>query len=53
MKELIEKDHKEDCEIERLGEKMMQLQIQPHMFRDLNNYVKEDKAFFTGVSIEI
>lgn len=25
MKELIEKSHKEECEIERLGERMMQL----------------------------
>lgn len=53
MKEFIEKDHAQDCEIERLAEKLMQLQIQPHMFRELSNKVKEDKQFFNGVVIEI
>ena len=53
MKELIEKDHAQDCEVERLAEKMMQLQIQPHMFRELSNVVKDDKQFFAGVTIEI
>lgn len=53
MQELIKAEHTAECEIERATEQMMQLQIQPHMFRELSNYVKEDKQTFAGVSIEI
>ena len=40
MEEIVLKEYKADCDIERLGEKMMQLQIQPHLFREFNNLVK-------------
>ncbi|CDW78721.1 ribosome maturation protein sbds-like [Stylonychia lemnae] len=53
MKDFIEKEHQNDCEIERLGERLMQLQIQPNMFRELSNVVKENKEFYNGVVIEI
>ena len=49
----MKSNHGEECEIERIGEKMMQLTIQPHLFRDLNNIVKEEKEFYQDVCIEI
>ena len=53
MKEELLKNHATECEVEKLTEKMMQLQIQPNMFREINNIVKNEKAFYSEVSIEI
>eukprot|EP00347_Sterkiella_histriomuscorum_P002246 403368911 len=53
LKEVIERDYAQDYEVERIGEKFMQCQIQPNMFRELNNIVKDDKQFYSGVTIEI
>jgi len=46
LQEFIQKEHASECEIERVTAQMMQLQIQPHLFRELSNYVKEDKQLF-------
>ena len=32
---------------------MMQVKIEPHLFRDLNEFINKDKAFFDNVSIEV
>ena len=32
---------------------MMQLKIEPSLFRDINNYVKADKVAYEDVSIEV
>ena len=42
-----------DFNIERVTEKFMELMIQPHLFREINNIVKADKDFFNGVHVEI
>jgi ribosome maturation protein SDO1 len=43
----------EDFSIEKVSERFMELTIQPHLFRDINMVVKNDKELFTNVSIEI
>ena len=53
MKEFLDKNHSKEFEIEKLTEKMMQLQIQPHLYKVLNDLVKDDKQFFASVSIEV
>lgn len=55
QEELKEQGHKmpEDFTVENLAEKFMELQIQPHMFREISDLVKRDKEFYKDVGIEI
>lgn len=55
QEELKEQGHKvgEDYTVENLAEKFMELQIQPHMFREISDLVKRDKDFYKDVGIEI
>lgn len=53
MEEYVKNQHKDDCEIERSAEKLLQLLIQPHLFRELSNVVNQDKEFYHGTTIEI
>ena len=53
MKTHLESNYKEECEIEKVTEKMMQLKIEPSLYRELNNIIKKDKEFYSEVSIEI
>ena len=43
----------EEFTVERIAEKFMELQIQPSLFREINNIVKQDKEFYANVCIEI
>jgi len=49
----LNEEHKNESEIEREGDNMMQVKIEPHLFRDLNEFINKDKAFFDNVSIEV
>jgi hypothetical protein len=55
QEELKEQGHKvgDDFTVETLAEKFMELQIQPHMFREISDLVKRDKEFYKDVGIEI
>lgn len=55
LQETLNAQHKlgDDFNIERVTEKFMELMIQPHLFREINNIVKNDKDFYNGVHVEI
>ena len=53
MKAYILSEHEKDCIIERDGDNMLILKVEPHLFRDLSNYISKDKDFFVEVSMEI
>jgi hypothetical protein len=55
MEKIKEKGHKvgDDFTIENLTDKFLEMQIQPHMFREISDLVKKDKDFYKDVGIEI
>jgi hypothetical protein len=55
MEEIKEKGHKvgDDFTVENLTDKFLEMQIQPHMFREISDLVKKDKDFYKDVGIEI
>lgn len=42
-----------DYEVEREGEKMLQLVIQPHLFREISDIVRKEKQIYANVTVEI
>jgi hypothetical protein len=53
MRELLLVKYKNDLSVESEGDKLMNLKIEPNLYRELNNIIKDQKSFYYGVSIEI
>ena len=49
----LQEGHAEDFAVERVTERFVEITIQPALYREVNTIVKQDKEFYSGVSIEI
>lgn len=53
MRELMIAKYAKDLTIESEGDKNMHLKIEPNLYRELSNIIKDSKSFYFGVNIEI